>query len=338
MARLLRAWAAVVASGAVALAAAPASAEGAAPGDRLERAALTAPLAARSLLLDVARAGTRLVAVGERGHVLLSDDGGTSWRQARSVPMRTLLTAVWFVDAERGWAVGHDELILATTDGGETWSRSHHAPQREQPLLDVWFADASTGVAVGAYGAYFATTDGGRSWQRRTFEAAPPPGAPPPSEDDEFAPDYHLNAVAGDGARWWIAAEAGELYRSDDAGASWRALPSPYSGSLFGLLPLGGDSLLVFGLRGHLFRSDDGGQSWRELESGVTAMLTDAIRLDDGSITVVGLAGTVLRSRDGGASWVNSQQDDRKGLSGIASASPDALLVVGEGGVRTLPR
>jgi photosystem II stability/assembly factor-like uncharacterized protein len=338
MLTLARAGAIVAGTMALAALAPLASAEGPAPVDRLDRPALAAPLASRSLLLDVARAGARLVAVGERGHVLLSDDGGASWRQARSVPMRTLLTAVWFVDAERGWAVGHDELILATTDGGETWSRSHYAPQREQPLLDVWFADASTGIAVGAYGAYFATTDGGASWQRRSFAAAPPPGAPPPSEEDEFAPDYHLNAVGGDGARWWIAAEAGQIYRSDDAGATWRTLPSPYAGSLFGLLPLGGDSLLVFGLRGHLFRSDDGGSTWRELESGVTAMLTDAASLDDGSIAIVGLAGTVLRSRDGGASWVNSQQDDRKGLSGIVSATAGALLAVGEGGVRVLPR
>lgn len=306
--------------------------------DPLDRPALAAPLAAQSLLLDIARAGDRLIAVGERGHVLLSDDAGASWRQARSVPMRTMLTAVWFVDAGRGWAVGHDELILATTDGGETWQRQHHAPDREQPLLDVWFMDADNGVAVGAYGAYFATTDGGRSWQRRTFDAAPAPGAPPPSEDDEFAPDYHLNAIRGAGLRWWIAAEAGHVYRSDDAGASWRTLPSPYAGSLFGLLPLGGDSLLVFGLRGHLFRSDDGGQTWRELESGVNAMLTDGARLEDGSLALVGLAGTVLRSRDGGASWDAEQQADRKGLAGLIEIADQSLLVVGEGGARRIDR
>ncbi|MEZ5459841.1 MAG: YCF48-related protein [Steroidobacteraceae bacterium] len=306
--------------------------------DPLDRPALAAPLAAQSLLLDVARAGDRLVAVGERGHVLLSDDAGENWRQARSVPMRTLLTAVWFVDAERGWAVGHDELILATTDGGETWLRQHQAPEREQPLLDVWFMDPDNGVAVGAYGTYFSTSDGGRSWQRRTFDAAPAPDAPPPSEDDEFAPDYHLNAIRGTGPRWWIAAEAGHVYRSDDAGASWRTLPSPYAGSLFGLLPLGGDSLLVYGLRGHLFRSDDGGQSWRELESGVNAMLTDGAVLTDGSLALVGLAGTVLRSNDGGASWRAEQQADRKGLAGVIEGAGLSLLVVGEGGPRRITR
>src|SRR5690349_8937389 len=46
-----------------------------------------ARLAAKSLLLDVARAGSRLVAVGDRGHVLLSDDEGGTWRQV-IVPTR----------------------------------------------------------------------------------------------------------------------------------------------------------------------------------------------------------------------------------------------------------
>lgn len=310
----------------------------AASGDPLERPALTAPLAARSLLLDVARAGARLVAVGERGHVLLSDDEGASWRQAKAVPMRTLLTAVWFADAQRGWAVGHDELILNTTDGGETWTRSHYAPESQQPLLDVWFADADRGIAVGAYGAYFATTDGGRTWAGRKFAAAPVAGAAARVDDDEFAPDFHLNRIAGATGRLWIAAEAGQLYRSDDGGTTWQTLGSPYNGSWFGLLPLGRDVLLAFGLRGHLYRSDDGGQSWRPLDSGVTTMLTDGVALDDGSLALVGLSGTVLRSSDAGARWVATQQGDRKGLSAVVASKAGALVIVGERGTRTVPR
>ena len=64
-----------------------------------------------------------------------------------------MLTAVFFVDAQYGWAVGHDETILNTVDGGETWTRSHFAPEAQQPLLDLWFANRVSGIAVGAYGA-----------------------------------------------------------------------------------------------------------------------------------------------------------------------------------------
>ena len=74
----------------------------AAAADRTGEHATPSPRAARSLLLDVARAGDRIVAVGEWGYVVLSDDGGVTWRQAREVPTRVTLTGVYFVDARRG--------------------------------------------------------------------------------------------------------------------------------------------------------------------------------------------------------------------------------------------
>jgi photosystem II stability/assembly factor-like uncharacterized protein len=78
------------------------------------------PLATRSLLLDITLAGDRLVAAGERGHILYSDDNGDQWHQA-SVPTTQMLTGVYFADAKHGWAVGHDGLIIASDDGGKIW-------------------------------------------------------------------------------------------------------------------------------------------------------------------------------------------------------------------------
>ncbi len=337
----MRAWACVwacIAAGSVptGFAATPAPVTPGQAADLVDRPADLEPAAASSLLLDVARAGTRLVAVGERGHVLLSDDDGRSWRQAKSVPSRTMLTAVAFADAQLGWAVGHDEIILHSADGGETWTRQHYAPEAQQPLLDLWFADARRGIAVGAYKSRYVTTDGGATWTRQPFEPALPPGAKPPGPDDDIPPEYHLNRIAAQGERLYIAAEAGQLYRSDDAGRSWQTLPSPYSGSFFGLLPLTGDAVLAFGLRGNLFRSDDGGGSWRKLESGTTAMLTDGFPLADGRLAIVGLSGTVLISADRGESWVLAQQADRKGLSAALPAGAGRLVAVGEDGTRQI--
>ena len=90
--------------------------------DNLQPAVLSLK-ASTSLLIDVTRAGDRLVAVGARGHIVYSDNQGESWLQA-PVPVRQLLTAVDFVDEKHGWAVGHDSLILHTSDGGETWAVS----------------------------------------------------------------------------------------------------------------------------------------------------------------------------------------------------------------------
>jgi photosystem II stability/assembly factor-like uncharacterized protein len=285
-----------------------------------------------------------MVVVGERGHILLSDDQGKTWRQAK-VPTRALLTAVYFHGDQLGWAVGHDETILRSEDGGETWTRTHAAPEKEQPLLDVWFRDAETGFAFGAYGTILASTDGGRSWAQQVFEPKPlieRPKTNASSTDDEYldegaASDSHLNAVArADDGRLYLAAEAGHLFRSDDAAASWLELPSPYEGSFFGVLPLDGPTVLAFGLRGHLYRSEDAGVTWNEIATSTVAMLTNALRLDPRTVVITGLAGTLLVSRDGGMTFELRQQEDRKGMSAALAAGEGQLLVVGEGGLKVI--
>lgn len=278
------------------------------------------------------------MAVGERGHVLLSDNHAQTWRQAKSVPTQNLLTAVCFSDEKNGIAVGHDEIVLTTSDAGETWTRRHYAPEAQQPLLDV-LCNGHDAIAVGAYSAYFVSADSGVTWTERKFEPQSASAAAVASKsaaaDEEIAQDFHLNRIVGaSGSRLYIAAEAGHLYRSDDAGATWSELPSPYEGSFFGVLPLNGESLLAYGLRGNLFRSDDGGKSWRKLDSRTEAMLNDAARLPGRGVAVVGLAGTVLVSSDSGETFTLVQQGDRKGLSAVLPAGAADLITAGEAGIQ----
>ena len=153
----MAAW--VVVGCLVALAGAFGNASGAS-GDAAEYA-VKMPLVDRSLLIDIEglKGGEQFVAVGERGHIIASKDRGKTWQQAE-VPTVSTLTAVFFIDSQNGWAVGHDAVILQTADGGRTWSRQNFAPEKEQPLLDVWFGDSRFGIAVGAYGLYLETKDG----------------------------------------------------------------------------------------------------------------------------------------------------------------------------------
>ena len=279
------------------------------------------PLAVESLLLDAAAAGPRLVVVGERGRVLVSADGGESWKLART-PTRALLTAVHLHDERSGWAVGHDAVILRTRDGGESWQLVHRAPEEERPLLDVWFRDEHRGFAVGAYGYFLATEDGGDTWNARAI-----------SHDD-----YHLNALASAGAkRLYLAAEAGVAYRSDDDGETWVELSPPYAGSWFGALALDADTVVLTGLRGNLFRSDDAGETWVRLASGTTATLTGAVRLPSGAVLMTGLDGALLTSRDDGRSVALTSLPSRQGVSAAVPLADGGALIVGEFGARRLP-
>jgi photosystem II stability/assembly factor-like uncharacterized protein len=308
-----------------------------------------APLAIKSLLLDGAVIADQVVVVGERGDILRSSDGGNHWDQAR-VPTRATLTGVWFADADHGWAVGHDEVILRTLDGGGTWELVHSAPQDKWPLLAVWFRDSVHGIAVGAYSKYLTSDDGGATWTVVPFEpqdtgrnaaedtaAGGSPGASDDealSSDEDVGFDVHLNRIIpAAGGRLYLPGEAGQIFRSDDAGETWLRLPSPYDGSFYGALPLEGDTVLVFGLRGNLFRSEDAGMTWTQVASGTEAMLTDGTIAADGTIILVGLAGAVLVSHDGGRSFVVDQQSDRKGYARILQLD-DGFVLVGEAGVR----
>ncbi len=213
------------------------------------------PLATESMLLDITRVGERLVAVGERGHVVFSNDG-LSWEQAEVVPTRSTLTSVVSV-GDRLWASGHDAVIITSGDGGNTWSRQHFEPERQQAVMDMYFSDGQNGVAIGSYGLYLVTADGGQTWQDATV-------------DEEN--DFHLNSMIRfpDGRRM-IAGEAGYSYRSFDDGQTWEPMELPYAGSMWGAIPFSGDCVIFFGLRGHAMESCDFGTTWFELETGTQA-------------------------------------------------------------------
>lgn len=303
------------------------------------------PLAEKALLLDGQVIGDSMVVVGERGHILLSQDHGLSWQQ-QPVPTRATLTSVFFVDAANGWAAGHDSVIVQTRDGGRHWQKIYDNPEDERPILDLWFRDLQHGYAVGAYGLFLVTEDGGKSWTPLDFnpatvvaeDAAAADTWDEHPEEEFFGIDFHLNQItATPNGRVFIAAEAGNLYRSDDACRSWLSLPSPYEGSFYGSVPLGSARLLAFGLRGHLFRSEDLGSSWQAISSGTQATLNDGIRLHDGRIVLAGLAGTLLISGDEGRSFKLYAQESRAGIAKVLQADDSSLILIGEHGVARLP-
>ncbi len=274
-------------------------------------------LAAKTLLLDIVRAGDALVAVGDRGHVVRSSDEGETWTQAIT-PTRAMLTGVAFPDATHGWAVGHDGVILHTADGGTTWVRQDKGDDLDTVLLDVHFLDAKQGFIVGAYGKLLATTDGGATWEARK-----------PLEED-----LHLNRITADAdGHLYLAGEAGTVLVSTDRGASWRRIGPDYEGSLFGVRPLAGGLLVAYGLRGHIFVSGDDGASWQERETDVKVLLMACLRTRDGELVLAGQGGNFYLSRDSAKTFRHWKPDDfGGGVADLVLARDGHLVTVGEAG------
>ncbi|WP_172806897.1 WD40/YVTN/BNR-like repeat-containing protein [Endozoicomonas arenosclerae] len=279
-------------------------------------------MASKSLLLDVTRAAEspRMVTVGDRGHILFSDDNGISWNQAK-VPTIQMLTAVYFPSDKVGYAVGHDAIILKTSDGGESWERVYDDLGLEAPLLDVWFDDVNTGIALGAYGTILQTRNGGKDWVDIRDRI---------NNEEEF----HYNAIAGDGdGNVYIAGEAGILFHSPDSGRTWNTLESPYEGSLFGV-SAGQGEVLIHGLRGNVFRSTDQGKSWRAMSSGTGETLFGSAVMGNGKSILVGTSGSFVSGKAGQWSAVN--RSDRVSLSALAPGADGNIVVVGQGGIHRM--
>lgn len=278
--------------------------------------------ARRAPLLAAARAGSRAVAVGAHGVVLLSDDEGKTWRQARRVPTDLTLTGVAFANEREGWAVGHAGVILQTSDGGESWALQRSAPEDDRPLFAVHFFDRERGVAVGLWSLVLVTRDGGRQWVQQ--ELAAPPQA---RRADLNLFGLFANA-AGD---LYAAAEKGQVLRSTDGGVHWTYLPTGYRGSLWAGAALKDGTLLVGGLRGALYRSADGGQSWSRIDSGGSASIT-GLAAGEGQALAVTQDGRLLLSDDNGASF--RAAPPRKSplrLTAVLASRRGALLLSSQG-------
>ena len=314
----------------------------------LQRPSLASDNAAHSYLLGIAQAGERLVAVGERGIILLSDDQGANWRQVQA-PVSVTLTVVRFADAQNGYAVGHGGSVLVSRDGGESWALSldgRHAAEillaaaqargdargsaeakrlvedgPDKPFLDVLVRDPLNAFVVGAYGLALSTEDGGKSWRSWLARSDNPGG-------------LHLNAIRGRGERLLIVGEQGLVLLSDDSGASFRTIETPYAGSFFTAELPSTNSLVIAGLRGNILRSADDGDNWTALVSPVEASITASAIQPDGALVFVNQAGMVMHEQAGHLLPVNHQP--LPPLNNVLATRQAGTFLLSEQGVSVL--
>lgn len=326
--------------------------------DTLDTPARQSPFAAKTLLNSVTNAGRRVVAVGQRGHIVYSDDAGKTWQQAQ-VPVSSDLVAVTFPTPEKGWAVGHDGIVLHSADSGATWTRqldgrgvgkimtdfygaqaakgSLGSPEAaaalideagriaaqgaENPFLDVWFADDNNGFIIGAFNLIFRTADGGKTWEPWYHRTANPNR-------------LHFYAIRKVGNSLYIVGEQGLVQKLDAAGGRFEALETGYKGTFFGVTGSNG-AVIVHGLRGNAFRSLDGGASWQKIETGLQDGVTGSSVCSEGRILLVSQSGRMLLSDNSGASFLPVKLEQAVPASAVACLGREVSVIAGARGVRT---
>lgn len=275
-------------------------------------AQISDPVQQKRLLMDAARAGHGVIAVGEWGAVLSTVDG-RRWQQVRT-PTDETLTAVQFIDARHGFAVGHHGTVIASSDGGASWTLRTPDPSSVEPYLGLHFLDARHGFLVGSFGKLHETRDGAVSVVQRDIGQG----------------DRHLKGIGGAGALLVIASEEGTVYCSTDRGRSFRASGTGYRGSFWGAAVVDG-AALVYGMRGNVYRSDDGCVSWSRVETGTEAGLTASATPGRATVLLAGAEGVMLESHDGGRSFRQVPRSDRSTLTAVVPLASGELLLLGRG-------
>ncbi len=340
--------------------------------DALEASAFETERAQKGLLLDITQSGNRFFAVGERGHIIYSDDEGQSWLQA-NVPVRVTLTAIAFPSTTHGWAVGHDGVILTTQDGGLNWEKQLDGYQANQLIEDelnrfIALSDEQRNEHDIRYQAeelnylledaeLFSDEGASRPFldvmfiDERTgiavgaygmiFQTSNGGANWQPSIANLVNPDnFHINSLIKSQNALYMAGEAGSIYRSVNQGLNWTSLQSPYDGPFFGMSVSHGQSgeehLVVYGLRGNAFISANQGQSWSRLEMDSDAAILGSTTLTKSEFTLLTSGGELYRYNFDGTLIGRGLTPERTALSSGIAVTSEELLLVGANGITDL--
>jgi photosystem II stability/assembly factor-like uncharacterized protein len=307
--------------------------ESAAPDFRYMEA-VPSPRAARSLLLDATRADGRILAVGERGFIIYSDDDGTTWSQA-NVPVSVTLTAVNFPSPGAGWAVGHEGTILHSSDGGVNWTVQLNAEQVTAQevafgakVIEQIQERMNSADEVELEDLQYELDDAQYALEDAQ-EAVSTGGTTNPFLDVWFADEMNGLAVGA----------YGMAFRTADGGQNWEiasyGMENPDKYHYYSLSSPDGATVYMSGEAGMLFRSDDKGKSWMRLESPYEGSFFGIVAESnggDGKVITFGLRGNIFVSNDKGDSWQKRSPDNENTLMGGNILADGRLIIVGRSG------
>lgn len=259
---------------------------------------------------DLTAVNDRLVAVGERGTIVVSENNGKTWQVThRDDDVPVTLTNITALTDSLLLAVGHDSVILRSEDGGLNWELIMRDGETGEPLMGAWSADGKHIFAYGSFGKFLISDDAGKTFT--------------PQELPLFG--EHLSAMDGDtGDVRIMVGEMGLVLRSLDGGTTWDKLDPFYQGSLFGVAHMNGTRWVAYGMRGHVFFTDDNGEQWKQVNSGSELPLYGHALSDNGKqMVIVGTAGILISLNDQG------QLIKANNVSGLGTLTSAVILPSG---------
>ncbi|MGN6187875.1 MAG: WD40/YVTN/BNR-like repeat-containing protein [Conexibacter sp.] len=306
---------------------------------------------------------TRVVAAGQQGATVVSDDAGLRFAPVGGRIAGTFTALRTGGAPHTAYAPGADGRIATTADGGRTWSAEGNVPTSAD-LLDVSFPTAVDGYALDADGGLFHTANGGRSWEtlgagstRRpravlapdsvTVLVVGPQGIRRSTDAGGTFTQVTSRAVLRKRLDSIAAAHAGraifawgvaDLVRSSDRGRSWTTLPRPAHGARIAHVAFATAKVgMVVTADGRVWRTTSAGSRWTLLTAvGTQAVQGVSVSSPRTATLVIGSFGTaaggyLLRSDDGGATWQPQfVVNEGIGARGLAAGDGVDYLLAGQ--------
>ncbi len=205
----------------------------------------------------------------------------------QTIPTTETLYAVYFVDANNGYAVGAAGTVIKTIDGGSTWTTAASAGAAN--LNAVYFIDANNGWVAGVDGIY-RTINGATSWVLQTA-----------------AIQFEFIVFTPDGSTGFAGANNGTLYWSIDGGSTWNLHPATFDGTpIVSIEFIDNNTGFLVTQGGDVYNTIDGGASWTALNSVPPQMgdIRDSSWVDSLHGWVIGGGARELAyTTDGGNNW-----------------------------------
>ncbi|MEE4301461.1 MAG: YCF48-related protein [Pseudomonadales bacterium] len=287
-------------------------------------------------LLDITQAGTRLVAVGASGLIVVSDDAGTSWVQVAS-PVSATLTAVTFAGPREGWAVGHAGVILHSDDAGESWSLQFDGRRAIDAFLA--YASGQRRAAEDALAAAHADEDVTAAELEALTYALD--DAAFIEEEAQLAvetgpADPFLDVLFFDERRGLAVGAYGMSFATADGGENWTVnqlgIENPDRFHLYGLYSDAAGRVVMAGEAGLLYRSEDGGEHFERFFDVYDGSLFGVVPWA-GTALSFGLRGNLFAYDAAQGVWQEVVADNDASLYGGAPLDGGGALLVGAGGV-----
>ncbi|MGH9844352.1 MAG: WD40/YVTN/BNR-like repeat-containing protein [Blastocatellia bacterium] len=288
----------------------------------------------------------------------------SGWTRQKSGVLAKL-SALFFLDARRGWAAGSNGALLATDDGGENWRRLP-LPEREskEPINDIWFFNAAHGCVLGEYGPFnrlpnpsgsiervflMTSYDGGANWQPNELSAAAPPVRgglagrtqarpdakldPKPDEPKSQSDPVLVRMAFANQTIGWACGETGVIQATTNGGASWQLQPVMTKKLLYDVAAIDETRAVIVGSGGTILRTVDGGRNWREAGSGVTQILR-AVHFANSKLGwAAGSGGVIVATANGGGVWQKQESGTTQNLNDLVFVTEKEGWAAGDRGL-----